>query len=155
MTAPVRTRPGRMPPWQRRLFWGGMVLCGLSGASYALGRLVGWAPDLLGHHRVLIVHGLSAGLVTYVLGILSMSHIRVGWQLRRHQTSGVANLILLTALVLTGLALYYGPEASRDLTVQGHWVLGAVFAVVLLGHRLPWAERRARGATASAHTQGY
>ena len=126
-----------MPPWQRRLFWFGMGVCALSGASYCLGHTLGWISGRMGSHLVLIAHGLSAGWVTYVLGILSISHIRVGWRLRRNTASGVANLLLLTLLVITGWALYYGPAETRDLTVQSHWLLGWVLVLVLGGHVLP------------------
>ena len=137
---PIR-RPGTMPRWQRWSFWWGMGLCCLSGLSYLLGREFFIATAVLGQHRMLTVHGISAGLAVFLLGTIAVGHIRVGWLLRQNRLTGVGNVVALALLVFTGWGLYYGSEEIRDFTVLAHWVLGLGFVGVLGLHVMPFPIR--------------
>jgi len=57
-------------------------------------------------------------------GAVLPGHVRAAWNARRNRSSGVAMVVVLAALMASGLLLYYGGEEWREGVVWSHWVAG-------------------------------
>lgn len=123
-----------MPRWQRLLTWLGLTVCALSGCAYLIGHEFGVLSQQTGSHSVLVVHGVSAAWVIFILGTVATVHIKAGLVARKSLYSGFIQLFVLVLLVATGVLLYYGTEESRELTVFSHWILGLSFMPVFGFH---------------------
>lgn len=141
--------PIALPRWQRRTLYAVVVLLVASGIGWLL---TAWRADpeaMSAAARALSVwclrvHGIAAYAALVIVGGLLPMHARSAWQRRRNRWSGALLSTLLLLLAATGLWLYYGPEAGRDLVSAWHWVVGLVLPVWLLLHR-HWGLKARRG----------
>jgi ABC-type transport system involved in cytochrome c biogenesis permease subunit len=79
-------------------------------------------------------HGIAAMVATMALGSIFPFHLKAGLKSRRKLWSGLSQLAFLSALLLTGVLLYYGPEVIRDAVITSHWVIGITFFAIFLLH---------------------
>lgn len=80
-------------------------------------------------------HGAGAFLSLMAFGYLLASHIPTGWRSKRSRKGGVALVIALSLMVLTGYGLYYlGDEEWRAATAWLHLGLGLSFPFLLVLH---------------------
>lgn len=80
-------------------------------------------------------HGMLAYVAVLLVGMLLSTHVRAGWQRRRHWAMpvwalGLLSLALLGGLMITGLGLYYASMELREWMHRLHVWVG--FAAVLL-----------------------
>lgn len=139
----------RMPVWMRRAIYGVGGLSLLSGGAWLLlhefmqrAGEFGPQPHPL-ERSTLVLHGISAYAVLFVVGMIWLGHVRRGLQHRGYRfPSGLSTLVLLAFLVGSSLALYYmGDPEARDTTSTAHWVAGLLGAACLLAHGAPWRRR--------------
>lgn len=130
----THSRLGKMPAWQRNSVLIGMLSCSITGTAYLLGHEFQIERALLGQHSVLAWHGITAMLATIALGSVLPFHLKAGLKSKRKLLSGLSQLGILFALLLTGALLYYGPEEIRDHVVMTHWIIGLVFFAIFLLH---------------------
>lgn len=123
-----------MPRWQRLLTWLGLVVCTISGCAYLMGHEFGVLAQSIGSHSVLVVHGISAAGVIFIVGTVATVHIQAGLVAKKSLFSGFLQLSVLVLLITTGFLLYYGTEDIRDLTVFVHWALGLSVMPVFVLH---------------------
>ena len=128
------SRLGKMPNWQRSFVLSGMLACSLSGCLYLLGHEFHIQRTWFGNHTVLAAHGVAAMLATLALGSVLPFHLKAGLKSKKKWLSGFSQLSLLSALVVTGALLYYGPADIRDEVIQTHWVVGLLFFAIFLVH---------------------
>jgi hypothetical protein len=129
-----KRRLGLMPRWQRLLTWWGLAVCTLSGCAYLLGHEFGVLAQSIGNHSVLVVHGVSAAGVIFIVGTVATVHIQAGLVAKKSLFSGFFQLFVLVLLITTGLLLYYGTEEIRDLAVFIHWTFGLSVMPVFVFH---------------------
>lgn len=147
MTHHKRSRVGHLPRWQRLSTHLVFAVCALSGLAFFMKRELGFALWEIAARSFLVTHGISAALALLAFGAVLPGHIRSAWNVRRNRGSGVAMIVVMTALMLSGLLLYYGAEEWHDGALWAHWIVGgAAFAAfplhLVLGHR---ANARATG----------
>jgi hypothetical protein len=123
-----------MPQWQKTFVTMGMLACSLTGIAYLLGQEFQIQTRILGTHRILAAHGITAMLASLALGSVSSFHIRAGYQSKKKLFSGLSQLVLLATLLISGLLLYYGPAAIRDIVILTHWFAGILFFAIFLLH---------------------
>lgn len=128
------SRLGKMPNWQRKFMIVGMVTCSITGLMYLLVHQFQVQRTILGTHNILAAHGVAAMLATLALGSVLPFHIKAGFKSKRQWWSGLSQLGFLAVLLISGALLYYGPEEIRDITVDTHWMTGALFFVIFLLH---------------------
>ena len=133
-------------------------ISGLGGliAHYALRS----SDPLAGAHPSepwwLRLHGAAVIGFLVAFGALLPGHVRRGWRQGLNRSSGLAMIIVVAALTLSGYGLYYlVSDAWRSWTSVSHWTIGlaggALLAVhVLLGKRLV-ARARLTRATRNPH----
>ncbi len=107
--------------------------------SGALWIVLGWYLDaddysdpLRGwRHRALVLHGVAAYVLLWIVGRLYALHQHGNWRAQRNRASGLALSVALALLAGSGLTLYYPPhEDWRDAFSMLHQILGV--ALVLL-----------------------
>ena len=128
------SRLGKMPHWQRTFVICGMMTCSITGLMYLLGHEFQIQRSTLGAHSVLAAHGVAALLATLALGSVLPFHIKAGYKSKKQLWSGFSQLGFLTALLVSGVLLYYGPEEIRDDVIDTHWVVGLLFFVIFILH---------------------
>ena len=128
------SRLGKMPEWQKWFVILGIFSCSLSGGIYLIGHEFQIQPSILGSHNILVIHGVAAMLTILALGSVLPFHLKAGLKSKRKWWSGLGQLSFLSALMITGLLLYYGPEPIRETVVSTHWGLGLLFFAVFLIH---------------------
>lgn len=137
-----------LPRWARLGVYGTGLTCLLTGLGWLIlhhfvqieGEF-GPASSPL-EHPALIAHGVTAAAMTWLFGLLWLTHIRRAWHARRNRRSGGTMVVLLGWLCLSGLGLYYvGHETARAWIGNGHWVAG-LFAAFWLPIHI-WRGRRA------------
>ena len=128
------SRLGKMPEWQKWFVILGISSCSLSGGIYLIGHEFQIQRSILGSHNILVIHGVAAMLTILALGSVLPFHLKAGLKSKRKWWSGLGQLSFLSALMITGLLLYYGPEAIRETVVNTHWGLGLLFFAVFLIH---------------------
>jgi hypothetical protein len=88
-------------------------------------------PLRVWRHRVLVLHGVAAYGLLWIVGRLYALHQQGNWQAQRNRASGLALSAALVLLAGSGLTLYYPPhEDWRDTFSMLHQILG--MALVLL-----------------------
>ena len=133
MNKPRARRAGFLPSWQRISTHIILAACAFSGALFFLMHELQVSLPGTGARSMLVTHGISAGFALLVFGAVLPGHLRAAWIAKRNRTSGIAMLIVMSVLMLSGLMLYYGSEEIRDGVVLTHWVVGfAAFAVFIL-----------------------
>ncbi|MDP1636427.1 MAG: hypothetical protein Q8L69_17310, partial [Gallionellaceae bacterium] len=76
-------------------------------------------------HRTLVLHGVAAYGLLWVVGRLFSLHQQGNWQAQRNRASGMVMSVVLVILAGSGLTLYYPPhEDWRDAFSMLHQVLG-------------------------------
>ncbi len=135
-------RVGRMPAWQRVPTHLILAACALSGVLYFVRHELRIELPGLSGHGVLVAHGMSSAFALLVFGAILPGHLRAAWIAKRNRASGITMIVVMSALMLSGLLLYYGSEEIRDGVVLTHWIVGfsafAVFALhLVLGRRAP------------------
>jgi Eukaryotic cytochrome b561 len=128
------SRLGKMPEWQKWFVILGIFSCSLSGGIYLIGHEFQIQRSILGSHNILVIHGVAAMLTILALGSVLPFHLKAGLKSKRKWWSGLGQLSFLSALMITGLLLYYGPEPIRETVVSTHWGLGLLFFAVFLIH---------------------
>jgi len=133
-------RLGRLPRWQRIATHAILGFCALSGLLFFMAHDV--HLELLGvhSHSLLVAHGISAALALMAFGAVMPAHIRVAWKAKRNRTTGILLSTMLSALMLTGLLLYYGSEDWRDTVIWSHWVMGGL-GLLLFPLHIVWGQR--------------
>lgn len=82
------------------------------------------------------VHGAAMMVMLFIVGRLSGTHVMKGWRLHWRRSGGVALLVGVAALALTGYGMYYlVPEDWRDAVGLAHAAAGAAWCAILLVHR--------------------
>ena len=117
------SRLGKMPNWQKWFVLFGMLSCSVTGISY-----------LLGLRQALSWHGITAMVATLALGSILPFHLRSGLKARQKLWSGITQLGSLVILIISGAALYYGPEETRDASILIHWLIGLLFFAIFILH---------------------
>lgn len=133
-------RAGRLPGWQRIPTHLVFAICAISGVLFFLRHELHLEIPGVETHSYLVMHGVSAAFALLAIGAILPGHLRVAWIARRNRISGIAMLLVMALLMLSGLMLYYGSEEIRDATVLTHWIVGgAVIAAfplhLVLGRR--------------------
>ncbi len=128
------SRLGKMPGWQKWFVTTGMLACSITGSLYLLGHEFQIERSWLGTHSILVAHGLAAMLATLALGSVIPFHLKAGIKSKKKWISGFSQLSFLSALVISGALLYYGPEEIRDIVIQLHWMIGLLFFAIFSVH---------------------
>jgi hypothetical protein len=129
-----------LPRWQRIATHAIFGFCALSGLLFFMAHEVHLELPGVGSHSLLVAHGISAAVALMAFGAVMPAHIRVAWNARRNRTTGITLSALLSALMLTGLLLYYGSEDWRDTVIWSHWVMGAL-GLWLFPLHFVWGQR--------------
>jgi hypothetical protein len=130
------SRLGKMPTWQKLFIIGSMLSCSITGTIYLLGHEFDIERSLLGHHKILAIHGLTAIIASIALGSVLPFHLKAGYQSAKKWLSGFTQLGLLVILLITGGFLYYGPLEFRDSAILLHWLTGLLFFSIFIIHCL-------------------
>jgi len=86
------------------------------------------------------VHGVLAVIATFLFGWIAGSHVGFNWNRGAQRVSGVALIVLLAVLALTGLGSYYlTSDAARAVNSVLHEGAGLLAIVPALVH---WAVAR-------------
>jgi len=143
------------PRHERFLYLTGGVLV-LSGVGWLIGHYLLRTPALYGagpHPSEawwMRLHGAAVVGFLVVFGALLPGHVVQNWRQRINRYSGLAVVILVGVLGLSGYGLYYLVDERQRALISGlHWVvgLGAAVAValhVVLGKRLAAQARERR-----------
>ena len=87
---------------------------------------------------------MTSFVAILAIGGAIAQHVVVAWRARRGRATGTFNLVLLSALVVTTVILFYGLEGWR---LPAHWVhigAGLVAVVAFPAHVLWGRTRKAR-----------
>ena len=81
------------------------------------------------------LHGLAAMLALVALGSLLTNHVRLAWQRKKNQRTGLPMLALTAWLAATGYALYYfSSDANAAWLPLLHWTVGLALPLALVAH---------------------
>jgi len=145
MGPPDYTRTNPLLRWQRRTVLGAALSLLATGLAWLpvhhyWGAGAGELPHPVEPWLVRL-HGLSALVGLFALGVVAASHVSRGWHLRQRRASGLAVCVLAGLAVATGYALsYLVSEAWRPPVEWTHVALGACMTGLGALHR-----RRAMG----------
>lgn len=131
-----------MPTWQKYLSYPSFFVCMSSGLLYLI--IQDWASEIhfLVNRWILMVHGVSAMLITIIFGAALPIHIRIGLHLNKNILSGLSLTAVLIVLIVSGQLLYYGSGDSRDWMITAHWVIGILSMVVAYCHMVLRSARK-------------
>lgn len=88
-------------------------------------------------HRMLVLHGITAYALLWMVGRLSNLHQQGNWRAHRNRLNGLLLTAVLALLAVSGLCLYYPPhEDWREAISQLHQGLGIALAMLLPLHLL-------------------
>lgn len=141
----------RLALWQRIVVYSSVVVVAVSGLLWFV--LHDFSDDEISPtiHTLLVVHGIASFATLIAFGSLLPVHLVSGWMRRRNLITGMAMMVVLGSLSVTGLLLYYGSEESHLWARWVHIVIGlllfgALPLHVVLGRasRAATAERRRR-----------
>lgn len=94
---------------------------------------------------MLDLHGIFGYFSLWVFGMLWITHIVRGWNVRWRRWSGGFLVGFTVVLALTGLGIYYIDSRSiREWAIIVHWVLGLIALAVFLIHWLSKSEAHPR-----------
>jgi cytochrome bd-type quinol oxidase subunit 2 len=81
------------------------------------------------------LHGAAVMAALFLCGSVLNAHIRRALKGRHNRMTGWAMISVLSALTLTGYALYYvAGESDRAVWSTIHWAIGLVLPVVVVLH---------------------
>lgn len=139
----LHMRTARLTRWQILLLSISGSLLWLSGGLWLLlhyfGQIHGdfgpepnpWQPWLLRLHGFVLIPTLLG------VGGLLVVHVPMGWRSKAQRSTGVALLIVIGVLILSGYMLYYvGDDGVRNWTSVTHWTIGLVMPLLFLWHYL-------------------
>lgn len=143
-----------MVPWQRRMLDASVWALVASGLLWLSVHQWAW-PDMARASMeglpspwepwLMKLHGAALLVMLFLAGRVSATHVVRGWRQHQGRRSGVAMLLGLALLTLSGYALYYlMPEDRRDAMGWLHAGVGAVWALGLLWHRRSRRHKRPR-----------
>lgn len=89
------------------------------------------------------VHGAAAMGALLLLGSLANRHVLQGWCSRRNRATGAIVIGVQLTLILTGYALYYAGEATRDAASVVHLIIGILCLPIIAWHAAAARRRRA------------
>jgi len=90
------------------------------------------------------LHGAAVIGFLVSFGALLPRHVAHGWREGSNRTSGLAMVILVSLLALTGYGLYYAVEDTQRTWIGiAHWSLGLIAAAALALHATLGRLRRA------------
>jgi cation transport ATPase len=117
----------------------------VTGAAWGWLHYVATRPDELAHSPcepwLMRLHGAGAMALLVILGTLLPGHVRFAWHARRNRPNGIALIVFLAFLALSGYGLYYfGSERLRSWTSWSHLVVGLALPGMLILHI--WSGRR-------------
>jgi hypothetical protein len=136
-----------------------LAACGLVILSGVLWIVIGWNLDAEDYsdplrgwrHRALVLHGVAAYVLLWIVGRLYALHQQGNWRAQRNRASGLAMSVALLLLAGSGLTLYYPPhEDWRDAFSMLHQVLGVALVLLLPLH--VWLARKERRARHNNHS---
>lgn len=128
-----------------------LAACGLVALSGVLWIVIGWNLDAEDYsdplrawrHRVLVLHGVAAYVLLWIVGRLYTLHQQGNWRAQRNRASGMGLSVALLLLAGSGLTLYYPPhEDWRDALSLLHQVVGVALVLLLPLH--VWLARKDR-----------
>lgn len=128
-----------------------LAACGLVALSGVLWIVIGWNLDAEDYsdplrawrHRVLVLHGVAAYVLLWIVGRLYTLHQQGNWRAQRNRASGMGLSVALLLLAGSGLTLYYPPhEDWRDAFSLLHQVVGVALVLLLPLH--VWLARKDR-----------
>ena len=94
------------------------------------------------------LHGASAFTALWLAGVLWTAHVVPAWRRKTRPPSGIAVLVVLVTLALTGYLLYYvANEDVRGGIALAHWAIGLAGPAPLIVHVLERRRQRRRTAT--------
>ena len=113
----------------------------LSGAGWLVGHYLLRAPDAFnaGPHPSeawwMRLHGAAVIGFLVVFGALLPGHAVQNWRQRANRYSGLAVVLVVSLLAVTGYGLYYlVDDRQRAVTSALHWVAGLVASGALVLH---------------------
>jgi hypothetical protein len=80
------------------------------------------------------IHVLVAFLVISQLGALWSVHMRIGWRHHKNMGSGIIMVVVLVALTITGVGIYYLGESLTKAASLSHLLIGLCFPCLLVYH---------------------
>ena len=103
-----------------------------------------WANEFnfLVNRWVLVIHGVSAMVITIIFGAALPIHIRIGLHLNKNILSGLSLTAVLIVLIISGQLLYYGSGDSREWIITAHWVIGILSIAIAYCHIVLRSDRR-------------
>ena len=128
-----------------------LAACGLVALSGVLWIVIGWNLDAenytdplrIWRHRALVLHGVAAYVLLWIVGRLYALHQQGNWRAQRNRASGLAMSAVLLLLAGSGLTLYYPPHENwRDGFSVLHQVVGVALVLLLPLHI--WLARKDR-----------
>lgn len=138
------TRSKHLAGWGRATFWMmaavSLLLWGTGVVMFLLpaSELIDMSPtQAVWRHAAGVVHGVSTWLFCMLCGRGVWPHVRVMWHKHSDRTQwalGLLNLTVFSTIALTGLALLYGSPDMHDSASPLHFWMGAICALVFLGH---------------------
>lgn len=138
------TRSKHLAGWGRATFWMmaavSLLLWGTGVVMFLLpaSELIDMSPtQAVWRHAAGVVHGVSTWLFCMLCGRGVWPHVRVMWHKHSDRTQwalGLLNLVVFSTIALTGLALLYGSPDMHDSASPLHFWMGAICALVFLGH---------------------
>lgn len=129
-------------PQARRQVLTACMLVALSGAVWVV---MGWnldpedygSPLRTWRHRMLVLHGVAAYVLLWIVGRLYALHQQGNWRAGRNRMSGLALSAALLLLAGSGLTLYYPPhEDWRYALSLFHQLAGLSLALLMPLHIL-------------------
>lgn len=130
-------RPSRLPILIHLLVLLLLVCAFASGGLTWLAQIY-YDPEvekqILDEHFWRTFHGILNPFLCIIFGFLLCEHIRYGWKFRANWISGFSMEAVFAALILTGVGLYYAPEAWREAIDTTHKWIGLLLPVTLIWH---------------------
>jgi uncharacterized membrane protein len=115
----------------------------VSGLGWLVGHFMLRTPGALGYgpHPSevwwLRLHGAAVMVFLAVFGALLPGHVVQNWRRRVNRYSGLAVVLVVVLLTITGYGLYYlVDDRQRGLMSVTHWIVGLAAAAVLALHAL-------------------
>ena len=145
----------RLGSWHQAFVYGGTALLVLSGIVWLVLHYFFIQAGEFGDVThplepwMLKLHGAAAMLGLVVYGSLLPVHVRRAWSIRRNLFLGIAVLVVMLLLTLTGYLLYYAAgEDTRPVISAVHWIVGLGVPLLLAWHVLS-GRRRTQAALAT------
>lgn len=137
----LHLKTAKLARWQVRLLcWSGGLLW-LSGVAWLLLHYYGRVQGEFGPEAnpaepwMMRLHGAAMIAALLGAGSLLVVHVWRGWTHRSQRAPGLALVIILGVLIVTGYLLYYaGDDTLRWWVSAAHWVIGIAVLPLFLLH---------------------